>query len=447
MSAATVGSRSARDRGSASRRRSWPSCAPCWLASEYAYARYVDARSRRPASTPCSVRAKTDAEVQKILKPEWDRQHEALVRRRRSTAGAGSRCWSSSASSSRGSAGCGPPEAMGRRAAAPGTPARAASGQPHAGLAAAAHGGERDAGERLRRLSLPVRAHAAAAPLDLAAVDAILRVDGHAPDSILPVLQAIQSRYRYLPEAALRRVCETSEMTPAQMAGVASFYGQFRLTPAGEHIIRVCEGTACHVSGAVEVRTELRRCLGMTGRRGHRSHRHVHRRARGVHRLLQPGAGHDDRRADLRPPDGAVGRRRPRRVRRARPARAAPTANGARRKAGPGLVLPAPAHGRADRDPHRRRHRAAVASGASRCRPRSKDTVARLRRRRHGQGRRLRGLVPPRAAGRGRRRRAQRVLYGNVDADDVRKLVREHVRPRGLRRARAREAPTTCARG
>ena len=46
-------------------------------------------------------------------------------------------------------------------------------------------------------------------------------------------------------------------MTPAQIAGVASFYGQFRLTPTGEHIIRVCEGTACHVSGAVEVRTEI----------------------------------------------------------------------------------------------------------------------------------------------------------------------------------------------
>ena len=63
---------------------------------------------------------------------------------------------------------------------------------------------------------------------------------------------------------ALRRVCETSEITPAQIAGVASFYSQFRQNPVGEHIIRVCEGTACHVSGAVEVGNELRRCLGMT---------------------------------------------------------------------------------------------------------------------------------------------------------------------------------------
>ncbi len=54
-------------------------------------------------------------------------------------------------------------------------------------------------------------------------------------------------------------------MTPAQIAGVSTFYGQFRQRPVGEHIIRVCEGTACHVSGAVEVRNELCRCLGITG--------------------------------------------------------------------------------------------------------------------------------------------------------------------------------------
>ena len=73
--------------------------------------------------------------------------------------------------------------------------------------------------------------------------------EGRQPESVIPVLQAIQSRYRYLPDEALRRVADASEMTPAQIAGVASFYGQFRQRPVGEHVIRVCEGTACHVSG------------------------------------------------------------------------------------------------------------------------------------------------------------------------------------------------------
>jgi NADH-quinone oxidoreductase subunit F len=99
--------------------------------------------------------------------------------------------------------------------------------------------------------------------LDLGAVDEILEAEGRQSESVIPVLQAIQARYRYLPDEALRKVANASDMTPAQIAGVASFYGQFRQKPVGRHIIRVCEGTACHVSGAVEVRTELRRCLMM----------------------------------------------------------------------------------------------------------------------------------------------------------------------------------------
>jgi NADH-quinone oxidoreductase subunit F len=100
-------------------------------------------------------------------------------------------------------------------------------------------------------------------PIDLAAVDGILDTEGRQTESVIPVLQAIQSQYRYLPDEALRKVADASEMTPAQIAGVSTFYGQFRQKPVGKHIIRVCEGTACHVSGAVEVRTELRRCLGL----------------------------------------------------------------------------------------------------------------------------------------------------------------------------------------
>ena len=86
-------------------------------------------------------------------------------------------------------------------------------------------------------------------------------------ESVIPVLQAIQARYRYLPDEALRQVCEASEMTPAQIAGVATFYGQFRHTPAGEHIIRVCEGTACHVSGAGRGADRAAAMPGHDGRR------------------------------------------------------------------------------------------------------------------------------------------------------------------------------------
>ena len=101
------------------------------------------------------------------------------------------------------------------------------------------------------------------AALDLGPVEEILQSTGRKPEAVISILQSIQSRYRYLPNEALKKVCEASAITPARIAGVSTFYGQFRHRPVGEHIIRVCEGTACHVAGAVEVKNELCRCLGI----------------------------------------------------------------------------------------------------------------------------------------------------------------------------------------
>ncbi|MBU6398696.1 MAG: NAD(P)H-dependent oxidoreductase subunit E [Verrucomicrobia bacterium] len=98
---------------------------------------------------------------------------------------------------------------------------------------------------------------------DLNVVDQIVNRIGRAPDAVIPILQAIQEEYRYLPEAALRRVCELTEITPAAISGVATFYDQFRRRPVGKHLIRVCRGTACHVSGAERVEDALRRLLGI----------------------------------------------------------------------------------------------------------------------------------------------------------------------------------------
>jgi NADH:ubiquinone oxidoreductase subunit F (NADH-binding)/NADH:ubiquinone oxidoreductase subunit E/Pyruvate/2-oxoacid:ferredoxin oxidoreductase delta subunit len=101
------------------------------------------------------------------------------------------------------------------------------------------------------------------ATLDLGPVEEILESTGRGPEAVIPILQAIQSHYRYLPAEALKKVCEATGISPARITGVSTFYGQFRHEPVGEHVIRVCEGTACHVAGAVEVKNELRRCLGM----------------------------------------------------------------------------------------------------------------------------------------------------------------------------------------
>ena len=97
--------------------------------------------------------------------------------------------------------------------------------------------------------------------IDLTFVDRVVEKEGRGKEAAIPILQAIQSHYRYLPDEALRRVCELTDVTPAQIAGTSSFYARFRRSPVGEHVIRVCHGTACHVSGARQITEELRRQL------------------------------------------------------------------------------------------------------------------------------------------------------------------------------------------
>ncbi len=94
-------------------------------------------------------------------------------------------------------------------------------------------------------------------------VDEIVARIGREADCVIPILQAIQEHFRWLPEPALWRVCETTKITPAQIWGIATFYDQFRHKPVGKHIVHVCHGTACHVTGADRVEEALRRQLGI----------------------------------------------------------------------------------------------------------------------------------------------------------------------------------------
>jgi NADH-quinone oxidoreductase subunit F len=100
-----------------------------------------------------------------------------------------------------------------------------------------------------------------AAELDAGQVERILEEHGRGREAVIPVLQAIQRACHYLPETALRHVCAHSEITAADLMGVATFYSQFRLKPAGRHSIKVCVGTACHVKGAEAVYEAFRRHL------------------------------------------------------------------------------------------------------------------------------------------------------------------------------------------
>lgn len=98
---------------------------------------------------------------------------------------------------------------------------------------------------------------------DLAFVDQAMSRLGRNSEAVIPILQAIQEHFGYLPQAALERVCELSEITPAAITGVSTFYTQFRHKPVGQHLISVCHGTACHVKGAEVVQDALQRHLGI----------------------------------------------------------------------------------------------------------------------------------------------------------------------------------------
>jgi NADH-quinone oxidoreductase subunit F len=96
-------------------------------------------------------------------------------------------------------------------------------------------------------------------------IEHIIQKHGTAKEAVIPILQAIQKEFNYLPEEALEMVCGLTEITPAEIVGVASFYSQFRFKPAGNHMVKVCVGTACHVKGADLVYDSLKRVLKLEG--------------------------------------------------------------------------------------------------------------------------------------------------------------------------------------
>ena len=96
-----------------------------------------------------------------------------------------------------------------------------------------------------------------------ATVESVVSELGKEKEKVIPILQAVQDSLNYLPSEALKYICEISEITPGQISGVSTFYSQFRHIPAGEHTIKVCTGTACHVKGAGLVKDAFRRELGI----------------------------------------------------------------------------------------------------------------------------------------------------------------------------------------
>jgi NADH-quinone oxidoreductase subunit E len=89
--------------------------------------------------------------------------------------------------------------------------------------------------------------------LDLSALEAIFEEFEDRKGALIPVLQRAQDIYGYLPPEVLERISERMGVPSSQVYGVATFYSQFYLTRRGKHIVRQCDGTACHVRGASKI--------------------------------------------------------------------------------------------------------------------------------------------------------------------------------------------------
>ena len=86
--------------------------------------------------------------------------------------------------------------------------------------------------------------------IDVGLLEPILMEYKDQKGAVIPILQRAQDIYGYLPEEAMYEIAKKSGLSISQLYGVATFYAQFNLEPRGRHIIHVCDGTACHVSGA-----------------------------------------------------------------------------------------------------------------------------------------------------------------------------------------------------
>ena len=100
--------------------------------------------------------------------------------------------------------------------------------------------------------------------IHLETLDAILEKHQCDPSQVIAIMQDIQKEYHYLPESALCYTARKLGISDAKIYGVATFYENFSLEPKGKYVIKVCDGTACHVRKSVPILEEIRKQLNVT---------------------------------------------------------------------------------------------------------------------------------------------------------------------------------------
>lgn len=95
-------------------------------------------------------------------------------------------------------------------------------------------------------------------------LDEILESHSYDQTAVIGIMQEIQKVYRYLPEEMLCYIAKKLHLSEAKVYGVATFYENFSLEPKGKYVIKICDGTACHVRQSTAILNEIRGLLGVT---------------------------------------------------------------------------------------------------------------------------------------------------------------------------------------
>lgn len=110
---------------------------------------------------------------------------------------------------------------------------------------------------RIKRIVPDPPAQAQFPPVDLSPMDALIARFKGKKGNLIPLLQGTQALFGYIPREAFLKLNYDTGLSLSELYGVVTFYAQFRLSPSGKHIIKMCHGTACHVQNVTAITDEL----------------------------------------------------------------------------------------------------------------------------------------------------------------------------------------------
>lgn len=100
--------------------------------------------------------------------------------------------------------------------------------------------------------------------VDYEELDSVIAAHGRSKSAIIAILQSIQEKHRYLPREVFPYLSKQLGISEARIYSVATFYENFSLEPKGKYVIKICDGTACHIRKSIPILNRLRKELGLS---------------------------------------------------------------------------------------------------------------------------------------------------------------------------------------